>query len=97
VVGALTIILGYWFINGMLSTVIAPRFFGQGLNLSPVVALVAVLFWGTLLGPVGSIVGVPMTAMIKSIVLDNYEGTRWLAGAVSAGDGTTTSEGNQPS
>ena len=96
-VGALIIILGYWFINGMLSTVVAPRFFGQGLNLSPVLALVAVLFWGALLGPVGSIVGVPMTAMIKSIVLDNYSGTRWLAGAISAGDGTTTSEGNQPS
>ncbi len=28
------IIVGYWFINGMISTVIAPRFYGKGLNLS---------------------------------------------------------------
>ena len=59
------------------------------------VALVAVLFWGALLGPIGSIVGVPMTALIKSIVLDNYAGTKWLAAALSEGDGTSKKETQQ--
>ncbi len=89
VVTALIIILGYWFINGMLSTVIAPRFYGKGLNLSPTITLLAVLFWGFLLGPIGGIVGVPLTALIKSTALDGYEGTRWLAAALSTGDGTS--------
>ena len=40
------IIVGYWFINGMISTVIAPRFYGKGLNLSSGVSLVSVLLLG---------------------------------------------------
>jgi AI-2 transport protein TqsA len=88
--GAIVIILGYWLINGMISTVIAPRFYGKGLNLSSIVTLIATLAWGALLGPIGSIVGVPMTAIIKSTVLDNYAGTHWLASAMSRGDGTPT-------
>jgi AI-2 transport protein TqsA len=88
IVGAIVIILGYWFINGMISTVIAPRFFGKGLNLSSVVTLIATLFWGALLGPVGSIVGVPLTAIIRSTILDNYPGTQWLSWAMRQGDGT---------
>ena len=88
VTGAIVIIIGYWFINGMISTVIAPRFYGKGLNLSSGVSLVSVLFWGALLGPVGSILGVPLTALIKSIVLENYPGTQWLAAALSANDGS---------
>lgn len=86
------IILGYWFINGMISSVIAPRFYGKGLNLSSGVSLVSVLFWGALLGPIGSIVGVPLTALIKSIVLENYPGTQWFAAALSSGDGTTAND-----
>jgi len=38
-----------------------------------------------------------LSTMIKSIVLDNYDGTRWVAGVLSVGDGTATPEGNQPS
>ena len=72
----------------MLSSVVAPRFFGKGLNVSPVLTLLAVLFWGWLLGPVGAIVGVPLTVLLKSIVLENYESTRWLANVLGQDDGS---------
>ena len=83
ITGAITVLLGYWFINGILSSVVAPRYFGKGLNVSPVLTLLAVIFWGWLLGPVGAIVGVPMTVLLKLIVLENYPETRWLAQALS--------------
>lgn len=85
-VTALIVILGYWMINGVISQGVAPRFYGKGLNLSPTVTLIAVLFWGWLLGPIGAIVGVPLTAVLRSMVLGNYPETRWLALAISAGD-----------
>ncbi len=83
IAGAIAVLLGYWFINGVLSSVVAPRYFGKGLNVSPVLTLLAVIFWGWLLGPVGAIVGVPMTVLLKLIVLENYPETRWLAQALS--------------
>ena len=86
VVGGIIIILGYWLINGVISQGVAPRFYGKGLNLSPTVTLIAVLFWGWLLGPIGAIVGVPLTAILRSMLLGNYPETRWLALALSAGN-----------
>jgi predicted PurR-regulated permease PerM len=85
VVGAIIIIFGYWLINGVISQGVAPRFYGKGLNLSPTVTLIAVLFWGWLLGPIGAIVGVPLTAILRSMLLGNYPETHWLALALSAG------------
>ena len=84
IVGAVAVIIGYWFINGTLSNVVAPHFYGTGLNIAPVLALVAVMFWGFLLGPVGAVVGVPLTALLKNIVLDSFPETRWLAGVLSS-------------
>ncbi len=36
------------------------------------------VFWGWVLGPVGMILSVPMTSLVK-IALESYEGTRGLA------------------
>ena len=36
------------------------------------------VFWGWVLGPIGMILSVPMTSLVK-IALESYEGTRGLA------------------
>jgi predicted PurR-regulated permease PerM len=77
--GALAVLLGYWLINGLFSQLVAPRLYGKGLDLSVTLTLVAVLFWGWLLGPIGGMLAVPLTAVIKSALLANYPETAWLA------------------
>jgi predicted PurR-regulated permease PerM len=51
---------------------IAPKVLGDQLNLSPVVILLSLLFWGWLWGIVGALLSVPITAAIK-IVCENIE------------------------
>ena len=51
---------------------------GQGLGLSALVVLIAVVFWGWILGPIGLILSVPITVSLK-IFMQGYEGSRWLA------------------
>lgn len=84
---ALAVFLGYWLINGTLSNIVAPRMYGKGLNLSPVVTLVTVLFWGVILGPVGAMIAVPFTAVLNSVLLSSYPETKWLAILMREGDG----------
>ena len=84
---ALVVILGYSIINALFSNIVAPRLYGKGLNLSPVVTLVSILFWGWLLGPIGAMLSIPLTVLIKGLVLENYAETRWLALATSSGQG----------
>jgi predicted PurR-regulated permease PerM len=51
---------------------VAPKVLGDKLNLSPVVVLVSLLFWGWLWGIVGAILSIPIASTIK-IVCENVE------------------------
>ena len=44
---------------------IAPKVMGERLNLSPVVVLLSLLFWGWLWGVVGALLSIPITTAIK--------------------------------
>ena len=66
---AVNILVGYW---------LEPKMMGQGLGLSALVVLIAVIFWGWILGPIGLILSVPITVTLK-IFMESYEGSRWLA------------------
>ncbi len=52
-----------------------PKMAGRRLNLSPLLILLALAFWGYLWGPVGMILAVPLTVVCK-IILDNIPETR---------------------
>ena len=60
-----------------LGNYIEPIILGESVNLSPLMALFALIFWGWLWGPAGMIVAVPVTAMVK-FTCDNVEELRPL-------------------
>ena len=80
---ALLTTLGYAVVNLVLGTVIGPRLMGRGLGLSTLVVFLSLVFWGWVLGPVGMLLSVPLTMMIK-IALDSREDTRWIAAMLGA-------------
>jgi len=51
---------------------------GNKLNLSPLVILISLIFWGTLWGPIGMLLSVPIMVM-TNIVLAHIEATRPIA------------------
>lgn len=57
---------------------VEPRLMGNKLNISPLVILVSLVFWGTLWGPVGMLLSVPIMVMIN-ITLAHIEVTRPIA------------------
>jgi AI-2 transport protein TqsA len=69
-------------IQRVLDNFIEPRLTGQKLNLSPLLVLLALAFWGWLWGVVGMILAVPLT-VIGKIILANIEATRPLARLMS--------------
>lgn len=52
-----------------IGNVIEPKIMGAGLNLHPVVILLALSFWGLIWGPVGMFLSVPITAMIRIVLM----------------------------
>jgi AI-2 transport protein TqsA len=55
-----------------MGNALAPKVMGDQLNLSPVVVLLSLLFWGWLWGVVGALISIPIAAAIK-IVCENIE------------------------
>jgi AI-2 transport protein TqsA len=66
------------------ANLIEPSLTGRAVDLSPLVVLLALAFWGTCWGLEGMLLAVPLTVVVR-IVLDNLPATRPLAKLMGAG------------
>ena len=62
-------------IQNIKGNIIEPKIFGAKLDLSPLLLLFSLLFWGYVWGIVGMILSVPIMSMIK-IIFMNIPATR---------------------
>lgn len=78
------IAIGYVVINLLFGNVLEPRWMGKGLNLSPLVVFLSLVFWGWVLGPVGMLLSIPLTILVK-IGLERDPDTRWVGIMLGSG------------
>ncbi|MDJ0684901.1 MAG: AI-2E family transporter [Alphaproteobacteria bacterium] len=87
--------LGYFVINTALSNVLEPRLMGHSMDISPLVVALSLLFWGWMLGPVGMLLAVPLTMVVK-VALEANEGTRAIALLMGSGRPQTPQPSSEP-
>lgn len=78
--------VSYLTINIFVGNLLEPKLMGRGLNLSPLVVFLSLVFWGWILGPVGMLLSIPLTIMSK-IALENDKNTRWIGVMLGANNG----------
>lgn len=88
---ALLTAAGYLVTNILIGNVLEPKIMGRGLNLSSLVVFLSLGFWGYILGPVGMLLSVPLTMMVK-IALETFDETRWAAVMLGGGENLQESE-----
>lgn len=81
---ALIVFLGVVLINGFAENVIKPKYMGEGIDLSPFMIIFSVIFWAALLGPMGAILGVPVSLLFKELILEADDQNRWIAKMMGA-------------
>jgi AI-2 transport protein TqsA len=75
---ALLTCLGYIVVNIVFGSILEPRFMGRRLGLSTLVVFLSLVFWGWVLGPVGMVLSVPLTMIVK-LAMESSKDTRWIA------------------
>jgi len=89
---ALMVVIAYWGINFVGDNIIRPRFMQKGLDISILVVILSLIFWGWVLGGIGAILAVPLTLTIKRFGQQYLQETRPLAVA-SGGVGPASAHG----
>lgn len=79
---AIAVLAGYVVINFLVDNVIKPRFVGSRLDLSPLVVVLSLVFWGWLLGPMGALVAVPLSIGTR-FLFESFEESKWIAHLMS--------------
>ncbi len=80
--------LGYLAVNVTLGNFLEPHLMGRRLGISTLVVFLSLVFWGWLWGPVGMLLSVPLT-MILRIALENTQDLRWVAQLIAANAANT--------
>lgn len=68
----------YLIVNVSIGNFLEPMLLGERFGISTVIVILSVLFWGFIWGPVGMLLAVPLTMLVK-VMLDNSSDLRWIS------------------
>ncbi|MDR0489255.1 MAG: AI-2E family transporter [Propionibacteriaceae bacterium] len=75
---ALWVVVGYCVFNIVIQTFIQPKVSGDAVGITPTIAILSLLFWAYVLGPLGAILAIPATLLVKTLFIDIDPRNRWL-------------------
>jgi AI-2 transport protein TqsA len=81
---ALVVVAVFLVVNFLLTSVVQPKFVGDAVGLSVSVTLIALVFWAWLLGPLGAVLAVPLTLLVKVLLVDADPRARWMNALVGS-------------
>ena len=71
-------------VQQLMGNLIEPRIQGSNLNLSPVLILISLAFWAWVWGPLGAVLAVPITVMLR-VVFSYFDSTKFISILMSTG------------
>ena len=81
---ALLVIIIACLVNLFGENILFPELAGRGMDISPTVVFISMIFWGYFLGGSGVLVAIPLTALLK-MILESYPETQWAAMIIGSG------------
>ncbi|NKY85475.1 AI-2E family transporter [Nocardia veterana] len=77
------VIVAYSVINFVIQSIIQPKFVGDAVGLSVTVTFLSLVFWSWVLGALGALLAIPLTLLMKALLLDIDPSTRWVGVLIS--------------
>lgn len=80
------VIVVYGLINAVIQSIIQPKVVGNAVSLSQSLTFLSVLVWAVVLGPMGAILAVPLTLLVRMLLVDSNPSTAWVLPALGEVD-----------
>ncbi|MGI8305626.1 AI-2E family transporter [Saccharopolyspora hattusasensis] len=92
----LAVVVGvvYTVLNFVVQSLVQPRFVGDAVGLSVTVTLLSLVFWTWVVGPLGAVLAIPLTLLVKALLVDSDPRAAW-ADAFLVSDRVSTEEINR--
>ncbi|MFF2388452.1 AI-2E family transporter [Agromyces sp. NPDC058104] len=91
----LIVIAIYCVINVVLQVLVQPKFVSDAVGLSLTLTFFSVAFWAFVIGPIGAILCIPLTLLVRALFIDGDPRMRTLA-RLSGADDATSPPGREP-
>lgn len=72
------VIVIYSVVNATLQVLVQPKFVSDAVDLSLTLSFFSVLFWTFVIGPLGAILSIPLTLLVRALILEPDPGSTWL-------------------
>ncbi len=83
---ALAVIAVYSVVNVVIQTVIQPRVVGDRVGLSASLTFLSLVFWSWTIGPLGALLAVPLTLLVRALLIEADPDARWALPLISGKD-----------
>ncbi|MDR0849384.1 MAG: AI-2E family transporter [Propionibacteriaceae bacterium] len=83
------VIIGYCVLNVVIQTIIQPKFTGDAVGITSTVAILSLLVWAYILGPLGALLAIPATLLVKTLFIDIDPQARWLNAFIASNPTTS--------
>ncbi|GAA4881903.1 AI-2E family transporter [Serinicoccus chungangensis] len=91
-VNALLVVVVYSALNFVIQSLIQPKFTGDAVGVTPTVAFISLIVWAWVLGPVGALLALPATLLVKAVLIDADPQARWVNAFLAARPETARAE-----
>ena len=65
-------------VNFIIQSVLQPKFVGDAVGLTTTVSFLSLIVWAFILGPIGAILAIPASLLVKAILVDMDPAAQWL-------------------
>jgi AI-2 transport protein TqsA len=79
----IAVIVLYSVINVVIQSIIQPRFVGHAVGLSTTLTFLSLVFWSWILGPIGALLAVPMSLLVRAVLVDADPDGSWKRPLIS--------------
>ncbi|WP_370894822.1 AI-2E family transporter [Janibacter sp. GXQ6167] len=72
------VIVIYCVANFVIQTLLQPKFTGDAVGLNVTTVFLSLVFWSYVFGALGALLAVPLTLLVKTLLIDRDPSTRWI-------------------